>query len=287
MNGERPSSIFFVEDDVDLLDMLLAYFQAQGYEVASAVRGEDAIIAISQKQPEIVVLDINLPDIDGYEVFSRLRHRRPTQRTPVIFLTQKSEREDKLAGLELGAVDYITKPFDIQELRLRVRNSLRRAHLGNRLNPVTGLPEGNAVRETLGSAIQQPEWALVLAGVRGIDRFRDEYGFVTADDVSRAVTLMITNALHEVGGEDDFIGHIGSGDFIIVTRPNRATKLAERCHARLHHSIKYFYPAQERERLGQLPESERLTVRVASLNSKQHGDADLESVLAALDSSLL
>jgi len=110
---------------------------------------------------------------------------------------------------------------------------------------------------------------------------------VTADDVSRAVTLMITNALHEVGGEDDFIGHIGSGDFIIVTKPNRALKLAERCLARLRHSIKYFYPALERERLSQLPESERLTAHVASLSSKQHGDADLDSVLAALDNSLL
>jgi PleD family two-component response regulator len=267
--------------------MLSAYFQVQGYEVASAVRGEDAVVAIGEKHPDIVVLDIHLPDIDGYEVCRRLRHRRHTRRIPVIFLTQKVEREDKLAGLELGAVDYITKPFDIQELRLRVRNTLRRASLGNLRNPVTGLPEGSSVLEPLERMLQQPEWAVVLAGIRGLDKFRDEYGFVTADDVSRAVTLMITNALHEVGGEDDFIGHADSGDFIIVTKPSRAMKLAERCLARLRPSVRYFYPAQERERLDQLPESERLTVRVATVDSKQHGIADVDSMFAALESNLL
>ena len=279
----KNSKIFIVEDDVDLSEMLTAYFRVQGYTVKSAVRGEEAVQAIKQENPDVVVLDIRLPDIDGYEVCRRLRKMRRTQDLPVIFLTEKREREDKLAGLELGAVDYITKPFDIQELRLRIRNSLRRTRLSTMVNPVTGLPEGKMVQERLYQMGQQPEWGIVLAGLRGLDKFRDKYGFVAADDVSRAVTLMITNAVREGGNPDDFVGHTGAGDFIILTEPDKRQLIAERCLVRLQPSIQYFYPALERSRLSSLPETERLTVRVAHLSSDEHQFIDLESLFKALE----
>jgi len=143
---KNSQKIFIVEDDNDLAEMLRAYFRVQGYSVSVASRGHDGVTGITEDVPDVVVLDIRLPDIDGYEVCRQLRRSRKTQHVPVIFLTEKREREDKLAGLELGAVDYITKPFDIQELRLRVRNALRRAQMSTLLNPVTGLPEGTLVR---------------------------------------------------------------------------------------------------------------------------------------------
>jgi PleD family two-component response regulator len=206
---------------------------------------------------------------------------------PIIFLTEKRERQDKLAGLELGAVDYITKPFDVQELRLRVRNALRRSRLSTLLNPVTGLAEGAMVREHLEQMLQQRDWGVVLAGVRGLSKFRDKYGFVAADDVSRAVTLMITNAVKESGGEDDFIGHTDWDDFVIVTNSARCKKLAERCTARLQPSIQYFYPALERQRLGELPESERLSARVSSLSSREADVEDVETLFALLEERAL
>ncbi len=262
--------------------MLSAYFRAQGYAVANAMRGEDAVAAINADVPDVAVLDIRLPDIDGYEVCRRLRRSRRTQNIPVIFLTEKRDREDKLAGLELGAVDYITKPFDIQELRLRVRNSLRRSRLSTMLNPVTGLPEGMLVRERLEQMASQPDWGVVLAGIHGLDKFRDRYGFVAADDVLRAVTLMITNAVQESGGSSDFVGHTDAGDFVVVTSADRCKKVAERCLVRLQPSIQYFYPALERQRLHELPESERLVVRVASLSSKEQPFETMETLFASL-----
>jgi PleD family two-component response regulator len=287
VTAEKKGKIFFVEDDVDLLEMLTAYFQVQGYDVASALRGREAIRAIGEEIPDVVVLDINLPDITGYEVCRRMRRKRRTQQIPVIFLTQKVERKAKLAGLELGAVDYITKPFDIQELRLRVRNTLRRINLGATRNPVTGLPEGFFVQERLEQMLRQPEWAVVLAGVRGLKEFRDQYGFVTADDVSRAVTLMIANAVQEAGDEDDFVGHTESGEFVIITTPGKAANLADRCLVRLRPSIQYFYPAAERPQLRLLPETDRLSVRVSTLASSEKEVVDTESLFAALESKLL
>lgn len=279
---DKSHKIFIVEDDVDLAEMLCAYFQAQGYEVSNAYRGKDAVTAIGQDVPDVVVLDIRLPDIDGYEVCRQIRRLRRTKNIPVIFLTEKRDREDKLAGLELGAVDYITKPFDIQELRLRVRNALRRVRLSTLLNPVTGLPEGDLVRERLDSMVKQPDWGVVLAGIHGLDTFRDRYGFVAADDVARAVTLMITNAVQENGGTDDFVGHTDNGDFVIITSADHCQNVAERCLLRLQPSIQYFYPALERQRLAQLPESQRLVVRVTSLSSRDHHYHDMESLFAAL-----
>lgn len=270
---KKSQSIFIVEDDNDLAEMLRAYFRVQGYNVEVAPRGQDAVTGIAENVPDVVVLDIRLPDIDGYEVCRQLRGSRKTQHIPVIFLTEKREREDKLAGLELGAVDYITKPFDIQELRLRVRNALRRAQMSTLLNPVTGLPEGQLVREQLTKMLKQGDWGVVLAGIRGLNKFRDKFGFVAADDVSRAVTLMLANAVQESGNGDNFVGHTDSGDFVILTTADNCQKLAERCLVRLHPSIQYFYPALERQRLHELPESERLTVHVAAVSSDQFSGA--------------
>lgn len=279
---ETKQKIFIVEDDTDLSDMLTAYFRVQGYDVSNATRGKDAVHDIIAETPDIVVLDIRLPDIDGYEVCRRMRRSRRTRSVPVIFLTEKREREDKLSGLELGAVDYITKPFDIQELRLRIRNALRRSRLNSMVNPVTGLPEGPIVQEKLEEMLTQPDWGIVLAELRGLNKFRDRFGFVAADDVSRAVALMITKAVQENTGGEDFMGHGDTGDFIVITSSTLSKQLADRCRMRLQPSIQYFYPAIERQRVNDLPESERLTVNVVSLSSHGTQVSNLDSLLAAL-----
>ena len=285
MSEKQKQKVFIVEDDGDLAEMLTAYFKVQGYEVSHASRGTDAVSMISDNIPDIALLDIRLPDIDGYEVCRRLREGRRTQSLPVIFLTERRERDDKLNGLELGAVDYITKPFDIQELRLRVRNVLRRATLNTLVNPVTGLPEGPLVREKLEQTLKyQSDWGLVLTGIHGLSKFRDKFGFVAADDVSRAITLMITNAVKDAGGDDDYVGHMTSSDFVIITDAGRCKDLAERSRMRLQPSIQYFYPALERHRIHELPESERLTIQVASVSAKDNKLKTIDDLYAALGS---
>ncbi len=277
-----PKKILIVEDDLDLAEMLSAYFRVQGYNVITASWGEDGVKHVEEDLPDIAVLDIRLPDIDGYEVCRRIRKIRKAQRLPIIFLTEKREREDKLSGLELGAVDYITKPFDIQELRLRVRNALRRSHMNSMVNPVTGLPEFSIVQERLEKMLRLPEWGIVLTGIRGLSKFRDKYGFVAADDVARAVSLMITNAMQDSGAADDFVGHIDTVDFIILTTLERHKKIAENCLIRLQPSIQYFYPAVDRAYIDDLKESERLRVQVTNLSSKNGAFSTIDDLRAAL-----
>jgi len=118
MNMEH--TLLIVEDDCDTSEMLRVYFEAQGYRVITAASGGEALEKGRQQLPDLILLDIRLPDIDGFEVGKQLQDDLRTSRLPVIFVTERRERDDRIMGLKLGAIDYITKPFDVQELR---RNS--------------------------------------------------------------------------------------------------------------------------------------------------------------------
>jgi DNA-binding response OmpR family regulator len=277
--------ILIVEDDLDLSDMLNAYFSVQGYDVATAAWGEDAVQMSIERDFDLIVLDIRLPDIDGYEVCRRIRTNRRTQNTPIIFLTEKRDRIDRLAGLELGVVDYITKPFDIQELRLRVRNTLNRATQQAPLNPITSMPEGPVVEEELQKLLYGEEsasdWGVLLVTVTGLERFREMYGFVASDDVLRAVSLMLNNTVREVGTASDKIGHIAAHDFVIVTEADRLTDLKERIRARLQQSMEYFYPLRDRDEARQAMSDNHLQLRIGQITNS-NDFTDLESLKSAL-----
>jgi CheY-like chemotaxis protein len=238
--------IMIVEDDLDVADMLNAYFRVQGYEVVTVNWGEDAIRSCATTVPDLVILDIRLPDIDGYEVARRLRTNRRTKDVPIIFLTEKRARSDKLQGLELGADDFITKPFDVQELRLRVRNALRRSTQGTLTNPVTNLAEGALVDEKLGECLSRDIWAILVISIKNLESFREAYGFVASDDVLRAMSLMIHNAIRDSGGASDFLGHLSPTDLVLVTSPATFPDLRERIRVRLEQSLDYFYPLKDR-----------------------------------------
>ena len=177
----------------------------------------------------------------------RLRSNRRTSDIPIIFLTEKRDRSDRLKGFELGADDYITKPFDIQELRLRVRNALRRVTEGPLTNPITGLAEGPLVDERLTECLDRTDWAILVVSLENLDAFREAYGFVASDDVQRAVSLMISNAVRDVSSPSDFIGQINPTQFVLVTIPTNLPGLVIRISSRLEQALDYFYPLKDRE----------------------------------------
>jgi PleD family two-component response regulator len=273
---EKPQ-ILIVEDDLDLSEMLNAYFRVQNYDVLTAAWGEEALRITRDTRVELVVLDIRLPDIDGYEVCRRLRSQRSTQDTPIIFLTEKRDRVDKLHGLELGVVDYITKPFDIQELRLRVRNALNRVSRHSMINSVTDLPEGEMIDERLNALLNSSNrWAVLMVGIASLSEFREMYGFVAADDVLRAITLMVRNAVREFGAEEDFIGHLSAETFIVITQHDRVGRIRERVETRIAQSREYFYPLRDRDKVREAMEANHL--RIISNVLEQGGNyADIEA----------
>lgn len=245
--NEAKASLLIVEDDMDIAEMLNSYFCMQGYAVTTVNWGEDGVNKCLSDPPDLVLLDIRLPDIDGFEVARRLRGNRKTRDLPIIFLTEKRERTDRLQGLSLHAEDYITKPFDIQELRLRINNILERNHRITLTNPITGLPEGSLVDEFLQDYLNSADFSISVISLKNLGRFREVYGFVASDDLLRAVSLMLQDLLRSQGASDDFVGHLDPVNFVLVTRTANGIAMKELIHKRLTQSMDYFYRDQDRE----------------------------------------
>lgn len=266
MSEEKPI-LLVVEDDLDVAEMLSAYFHVQGYEVHFVHWGQDALQFCVQTIPDLIILDIRLPDLDGYEVASRLRSHRRTKDVPILFLTEKRSRADRLHGLGLGADDYLTKPFDVQELRLRVRNAIKRAKQGTLTNPVTGLPEGVLVEEKIDDNLAGDCWEILFIGLQNMDEFRETYGFVASDDVLRAVTHIIKTAVEEKGSPIDFLGQLSPTGFLLITSNRDLSQLTDSISSRIQQSFDFFYPLKDR--LPDKQASRRLSLRINNLSPKE------------------
>ncbi|MER3469746.1 MAG: hypothetical protein C4314_07570 [Thermoflexus sp.] len=270
----RTATLLIIEDEPETVAVLKAYFQAQGYRVLAAASGEEALAMAREHTPDVILLDIRLPDIDGFEVFRRLRTHRRTEGIPVIFLTERRGRQDRLAGLELGAYDYIPKPFSLQELRARVQNILRRSQAGPAFDFLTGLPGLPLILEHLEEQLGRTGWAAWLIGLEGLEAFGEHYGFVARDDAIRAVGLLLAGVNHE-GGEGLFLGHLGEGLFLMT-----GEALGEKALSRLQNALPYFYPLQELEEdPAGLP---ALRIVAARLMAAEGPFAGPEAVLEAL-----
>ena len=240
--------LMIVEDDIDISNMLRIYFSSQGYDVDTALRGGDALEKTRSSMPHLIVLDIMLPDINGYEVCRQLRTTTRTSHIPVIFLTQKDERSDRLQGLELGADDYITKPFDIDELKLRVQNAIARSERESLTDPQTGLPAGRMIEDQLRRSIRQPKgWALLDVRLNSFEPFKNLYGFIAANDVLRFTAMLIGEVVDELGTANDFLGHAGGDNFIIITSDDRVQALKQRLKTRFRDEVQTHYNFMDRQ----------------------------------------
>ena len=273
---DTNSKILIIEDDPDVAEMLTTNFRSLEYEVFTVNWGEDGVRSAQQVHPNLVILDIRLPDIDGYEVATRLRSDRRTAEIPIIFLTEKRDRADKLAGLEIGGDDYITKPFDMHELRLRVHNALSRVSQSSLTNPVTSLPEGTLVDEKLSEVVGKSGTSLLFISIQNMNVFREAYGFVASDDVLRALSLMIANTVRELSRPEDFIGHISSTDFVLLVPPSNLAVLNEKLRERLDQSMEYFYPIKDREQM--MKTEKRLKAKMSQMSSLKDSPTDLKEL---------
>ena len=278
--------LLVVEDDNDISNMLKIYFTGLGYDVDVAPRGMDALEKTHSVLPHLIVLDIMLPDIDGYEVCRRLRQSTRTSHIPVIFLTQKDERSDKLQGLELGADDYITKPFDIEELKLRVQGAIRRSEREALTDPRSGLPAGRLIEEQLRLTIRKNGWAYMDVRINYFDQFKDVYGFVAADDVLRFSAMIMSEVVDEVGSSSDFIGHAGGDNFVIITGADTADKIRDRLKTRFAEEVQTHYNFMDRQQGfilaanadNQVEKAPFMTFSIGVVTPKQQSFADIREI---------
>jgi PleD family two-component response regulator len=280
------SRLLIVEDDIDIANMLEIYFNGLHYEVDIASRGSEALEKTRQRLPHLIVLDIMLPDIDGYEVCRTLRTYTRTSHIPIIFLTQKDERSDKLQGLELGADDYITKPFDIEELRLRVYNAIARSERESLTEPHTNLPSGQLIEDQLRQIIHKDGWAFIDMRLNNFDSFKEAYGFVASDNILRFTAMLIGEVIDEFGTINDFVGHTGNDHFIIITTEQCASTIKEKLAERFSDEILTHYNYLDRQKGyiqysgegGETEQSAIISIGIGVVSPAEHEFTDIREI---------
>ncbi len=236
------NKLLVVEDEVITSDLLRRYFEMVGYDVVNALNGTDAVKLAVEQKPEVIILDIMLPDMDGYTVCKKLRADARTDHIPIIFLTQKDERRDLLDGLGLGADDYVTKPFDVEELRLRVHNIISRMGGTPLVDPRTSLPNLDLMKQRLPKVLKEPDSVFLDVQVSQWIDFGKKYGPVAANQVIRGAAKIIGDLLHEVDPKNSFIAHPRDDHFLLAVKGDAAIQRVEKeLSERFSSRVKSFY----------------------------------------------
>ena len=195
---------------------------AEGYQIITAYSGAEGLRAVLEEKPDLVLLDIVMEDMSGFEVCKMLRESESNNLMPIIMLTSQDAQEDKLIGLELGADDYITKPFNNREMICRVRNTLKRIDRNRAANPLTGLPGNLEIQMEVNARIAKGiPFAVIYLDLDNFKAFNDVYGFARGDIAIKLTADIMRDASREEGSPCDFLGHIGGDDFIIITDSGR------------------------------------------------------------------
>ncbi len=246
---DRPDLILVVDDDEDIARFVAFNLRLHGFEVIHARDGQEALEMIERRRPDLAVVDLRMPRIDGLELTRRLRADPMTSVLPVIMLTAKGMTVDKVHGLTAGADDYLVKPFDTAELIARVSSTLRRNKEFREVSPLTGLPGNSRVRREIADRVRSGlDYAV---GYVDIDRFKsvnDRYGFVRGDEFITALARSLHRAVVSVGLPSAFLGHIGGDDFVIVCSPEQVRPLTERAVVDFERTADELYDPEDRAR---------------------------------------
>jgi len=210
--------ILIADDDVEVAGAVEVNLELEGYEVYVTKDGRETLDQALKLRPDLVLLDVVMPEVDGFEVCRQIRSDPRLLNCPVILLTAKGRTDDKVRGFAAGADDYIVKPFDSAEMIARVRAVLRRSSQMRDLSPLTRLPGNFHIARELERLVSEPDprFSVIYADLNDFKSFNDYYGFLRGDEVIKLTSRVLTDALAEHGGEHTFAGHVGGDDFILV-----------------------------------------------------------------------
>lgn len=240
--------ILIADDDPDIRDILKLTLGEENYEIIEAADGQEALEIIRSKPLDLVLLDYKMPKMDGRQVCGLVKKDLLLQHLPVIMVTGKGEVSDKIGGIDSGADDYVVKPFEPKELLARIRMVLRRTQRDLEANPLTRLPGNVAILNELSKRIEsKKQFAVCYADLDKFKAYNDKYGFEHGDNVIRETARILLGAAKECGGPEDFVGHIGGDDFVVVTTPDFANKICEKIIRDFDQTSPSFYNQEDRE----------------------------------------
>ena len=242
-------TILVADDDPDLRDILRSILESADYRVLEASDGEVALDAIRTHHPDLVILDYMMPRMEGPQVCAELKRDLLLRHLPIIMLTGRGETQDKVAGINAGADDYLVKPFEPQELLARVRMVLRRTSQELEANPLTRLPGNVSIQREIEERLaREMPIAVCYCDLNHFKAFNDRYGFERGDQVIRLTSQILLEAVKRHGNSADFIGHIGGDDFVVITTPDRAENICQATIGRFDADIPWLYDEADRTR---------------------------------------
>lgn len=251
-SGARHESrphILIVDDEPEIASLLALQFFEEGYQTTTLHSGTEVLRLAREQQFALVLLDVMLPDIDGFTVLGGLRAQPESQLTPIILVSAINSPAEKVRGLQLGADDYITKPFSAPELSARVQAAMRRSEREGGANPSTRLPGNVAIERAISQRIAQGQpFAVCYGDLDNFKAYNDSYGFLKGDAVIQRTAQTLLDAVRLHGNPDDFVGHIGGDDFVVITTPERAVALCESASHQFDETAPLFYDAEARTR---------------------------------------
>jgi diguanylate cyclase (GGDEF)-like protein len=241
--------VLVADDDPSIRQLLELTLRSDGYDVICATNGHELVRLAQERVPGLILVDLVMPQMDGYEAIRQMRNDTRTAHIPMLILTARSRSGDIVIGFETGADDYIAKPFDINELLARVKSHLRRSAQRPVLNPLSGAPGGVLFSQELRHRLARgAPLALLYADLDNFKAFNDAYGFSRGDRAILLLAGIIQSILAMHGNPDDFIGHIGGDDFAVLTTPDHVDAICSALIATFDREVLQLYHADDRRR---------------------------------------
>ena len=240
--------ILITEDELNLREVLHMQLELAGFDVVEACNGDEALAQAEQTRPDLILLDVMMPGMDGYETLRRLRASYATRYIPVIMLTAKDTKRDVLSGFRDGANDYLTKPYDRDELLLRIGNQLRWSRQQREANPLTGLPGNLSINDEIERRLAAgTPFALLQVDIDFFKAYNDLYGYPRGDDAIQTLSRILVDAARH-DGEGAFVGHIGGDDFVLLASPENAETIGQEVIDTFNRAVPSLYDPEDRDR---------------------------------------
>lgn len=246
--GDEKTKVLIADDQIELLSLLKESLEKSGFIVFTAMDGKEAIEKILQFNPDIAVLDYNMPFKNGLEVASEIKNNPIYSHMPVIIVTARTEKESKIKGLMMGIDDYITKPVDNDELIARIRMIIKRNKQVLDTNPLSKLPGNPSIQARIEKAIEMKEkFAVLYVDLNNFKAYNDVYGFEMGDNVIKTLASILIKVVMPKANALDFVGHIGGDDFIVITDANKAEDIAKKIISNFNQIVPSFYNEIDRK----------------------------------------
>ncbi|MCK5799620.1 MAG: response regulator [Deltaproteobacteria bacterium] len=266
--------LVIAEDDDAVAHLVAASLGDAGFLCLRARDGEQAMNLVRSELPDALVLDVMMPKMDGIQVAQRVKGDVLLSRVPILMLTSLAGVENRVEGLEAGADDYLSKPFDLRELAARVKALIRQSRRERDRNPTTNLPGSQAIEDEVENLLVAKErFTLLYIDIENFRTYADVYGYRKADEVVAHTGRLILQRCRAIADPPPFVGHLGGDDFMVICRGTQVETLREEIDEALRASIPQLYTEEDIERgyitlsdeSGELRRAQIMSASVATL----------------------